>query len=82
MLQWKQVLGWGQSVGLLPKENLDSLRSLLVTQAISQQSTCAIFYVYIYVKCICNYVDILYVVFSLCHTVVIWGHLLGDLQWW
>ena len=35
----------GGSVGMLPKENLDSLRSLLVTQSISQQSTCAIFYV-------------------------------------
>ena len=49
VLQWKQVLGGG-SVGMLPKENLDSLRSLLVTQSISQQSisqqsTCAIFHV-------------------------------------
>ena len=77
MLQWKQVLGWGGSVGMLPKENLDSLRSLLVTQSRSQQSTCAIYISCVYVKCI-----VLYVVFSLCHTVVIWGHLLGDLQWW
>ena len=41
------MLGWGGSpVGMFPKENLDSLRSLLVTQSRSQQSTCAIFHVY------------------------------------
>ena len=46
VLQWKQMLGWSGSVGMFPKENLDSLRSLLVTQSRSQQSTCAIFHVY------------------------------------